>query len=87
MFKELKSGLHLGQMQVTGEPGRVIHALLLPVLAYLLLLRLYGRTLHPEQGASLSALKQRFAQEVTQEHMERTERRWRRRLEQVTAAA
>jgi Transposase DDE domain len=87
MFKELKSGLHLGQMQVSREPGRVIHALLLPVLAYLLLLRLYGRTLHPEQGASLSALKQRFAQEVTQEHMEQTERRWRRKLEQATATA
>jgi hypothetical protein len=51
-FKELKSGLHLGQMQVTGKPGRVVHALLLPVLAYLLLLRLYGRTLDPEQGTA-----------------------------------
>jgi Transposase DDE domain len=86
-FKELKSGLHLGQMQVTREPGRVVHALLLPVLAYLLLLRLYGRTLHPEQGASLFALKQRFAQEVAQEQIERTERKWRRKLEQARAAA
>jgi hypothetical protein len=85
-FKELKSGLHLGQMPVTREPGRVVHALLLPVLAYLLLLRLYGRTLNREQGASLSALKQRFAEEVAQEHIERTERKWRRKLEQATAA-
>jgi Transposase DDE domain len=33
-FKELKSGLHLGQMQVTGKENRVRHAMLLPVLAY-----------------------------------------------------
>ena len=85
-FKELKSGLHLGQMQVTRRPERVVHALLLPVLAYLLLLRLYGRTLDPEQGASLFALKQRFAEEVAQEHLEHMERKWRRKLEQVKAA-
>jgi hypothetical protein len=86
-FKELKSGLHLGQMQVTRRPERVVPALLLPVLAYPLLLRLYGRTLDPEQGVSLYALKQRFAEEVAQEHIERTERKWRRKLEQATAAA
>ena len=47
-FKELKSGLHLGQMQVTKEKERVERALQLPVMAYLLLLRLYGITLAPE---------------------------------------
>jgi hypothetical protein len=86
-FKELKSGLHLGRMQVTGKPGRVVHALLLPVLAYLLLLRLYGRTLDPEQGASLYVLKQRFREEVAQEQLKRTECKWRRKLEQIKAAA
>jgi hypothetical protein len=60
---------------------------LLPVLAYLLLLRIYGRTLDPEQGASLFALKQRFVEEVAQEHIKRTERKWRRKLEQAQAAA
>src|SRR3954467_1198451 len=85
-FRELKSGLHLGQMQVTRDAQRVVRALLLPVLAYLLLLRLYGRDLDPEQGASLFALKQRFAEEVGQEHLEHMERKWRRKLEQVKAA-
>lgn len=56
-FKELKSGLHLGQMQVTREPERVVKALLLPLLAYLLLLRLYGKEIEPEKGYSLTALK------------------------------
>ena len=86
-FKELKSALHRGQMQVTRRPERVIHALLLPVLAYLLLLRLYGRELEPEQGATIYARKQRFSEEVWHEHRERTERKWRRKLEQARAAA
>ena len=86
-FKELKSGLHLGQMQVTRKPERVVHTLLLPVLAYLLLLRLYGRDLEPERGTTLSALKQRFTEDVLQEHLERTERKWKRKLAQARAAA
>src|SRR3954447_6933610 len=64
-----------------------IHALLLPVLAYLLLLRLYGREWEPEQGATVYALKQRFSEEVLHEHLERTERKWQRKLEQARAAA
>jgi Transposase DDE domain len=86
-FKELKSGLHLGQMQVTRDSKRVVHALLLPVLSYLLLLRLYGRELDSERGASLFALKQRFTEEVIQEHLERTERKWKEKLQQARAAA
>src|SRR5215472_7817420 len=35
-FKELKSGLHWGQMQVTKEKERVKRAMLLPVMAYVL---------------------------------------------------
>jgi hypothetical protein len=86
-FRELKSGLHLGPIQVTRRAERVIHALLLPVLAYLLLLRLYGRTLEPEQGATLYGLKQLFMEEVTQEHLERTERKWKEKLRQARIAA
>jgi hypothetical protein len=67
-FKELKSGLPLGQRQVTTEPRRVERGLLLPILAYLLLLRLYGRDLSAEPGASIWQLKQRFTEEVYQEH-------------------
>jgi hypothetical protein len=63
-FKELKSGLHLGQIQVTKEPERVTRGLLLPVLAYLLLLRLYGRAVSPEHGASIWQLKRRFTEGV-----------------------
>jgi len=86
-FKELKSGLHLGQMQVTKQAHRVEHALLLPVLAYLLLLRLYGAEMRPEVGYPIWQLKQRFLEEVYQEQHHRSEQRWRKKLDQYKAAA
>jgi Transposase DDE domain len=86
-FKELKSGLHLGQMQVTKEPRRVERGLLLPVLAYLLLLRLYGREFAAEHDASIWQLKRRFTKEVYQEQYDRSEQRWRKKLDQYRAAA
>jgi hypothetical protein len=86
-FKELKSGLHLGQMQVTKETQRVERGLLLPILAYLLLLRLYGREFSPEHGASLWQLKRRFTEEIYQEQYNRSEHRWRKKLDQYRAAA
>jgi hypothetical protein len=87
VFKELKSGLHLGQIQVTKEPERVARGLLLPVLAYLLLLRLYGRALSPGHGASIWQLTRRFTEEVYQEQYDRSEHRWRKKLDQYRAAA
>jgi hypothetical protein len=86
-FKELKSGLHLGQIQVTKEPERVARGLLLPILAYLLLLRLYGREFSAEHGASIWQLKRRFTEEVYQEQYARSEQRWRKKLDQYRAAA
>jgi hypothetical protein len=87
MFKELKTHLHMGQMQVTKEAGRVKRAMMFPVLAYLLLLRLYGRELDPEKGASLFELKQRFTMEVFKEQADRSENKWRKKLEKLQAAA
>ena len=86
-FKELKSGLHLGQMQVTKEKERVERALRLPVMAYLLLLNLYAKELDPDQGFTLFRLKQRFADEVWQEQLDRSDARWRKKLDQYRAAA
>lgn len=87
VFKELKSQLHLGQMQVTKEASRVKRAMLLPVLSYLLLLRLYGKELEAEKGASVFALKQRFTMEVVKEQMDRSETRWRKKFDKLRAAA
>ena len=63
-FKELKSGLHLGQRQVTKEPRRVERGLLVPVLASVLLLRLYAREFSTEHGVSIWQLRRRFTEEV-----------------------
>src|SRR6185436_6784799 len=85
-FKELKSGLHLGQMQVTKEERRIQRSVVLPVMAYLLLLRLYGAELAPGQSASLFALKQRFSAEAYQEQFDRVELRYEKKLERYKQA-
>jgi Transposase DDE domain group 1 len=86
-IKELKSGLHLGQMQVTKEAERVTRSVALSVVAYMLLVRLYGhdKTL-PKEG-SLFKLKERFTEAVAQEHMRRSELRWQRKLKQLKDVA
>jgi hypothetical protein len=86
-FKELKTGLHLGQMQVTKEEQRIQRSVALPVMAYLLLLRLYGLESEPEQCTSLFALKQRFIEEAYQEQYDRAEIRFKKKLERYQRAA
>ena len=86
-FKELKSGLHWGQMQVTKEKERVKRAMLLPVMSYLLLLRLYGKDLKPEEGFTIYQLKRRFCDDIWQERLDRSDAKWRKRLDQYEAAA
>ena len=86
-IKELKSGLHLGQMQVTKESERVERSVVLSVLAYLLLVRLYGRDAAFAQAWSLFKLKERFIGEVAQDAVRRTELRWQRKWKQFKVAA
>ena len=86
-FKELKSGLHLGDMQVTKDPERVARSVTLSVLAYLLLVRLYGHDQGLSQEWSLFKLKERFAEEVAQEAVIRTELKWQRKLKRFKPVA
>ncbi|HXG65531.1 MAG TPA: transposase [Blastocatellia bacterium] len=86
-IKESKGGLHLGQMQVTKRAERVERAVALPVLAYLLLVRLYGREEADEKRFSLLKLKQRFAADVFQEQLSRNEQKWRKKLDKYRLAA
>jgi hypothetical protein len=86
-IKELKSGLHFGRMQVTKEPERVKRSLALSVLAYITVVWIYGRTPTTVRNFSLFHLKERFTQDVFREHNERTNSRWRRRLEKAKRAA
>lgn len=86
-IKELKSGVHLGQMQVTREAARVERSVALSVLAYLLLVRLYGRDAVLTKEWSLFRLKEHFIGEVAQEAVTRTERKWHRKLQQFKQVA
>jgi hypothetical protein len=83
-IKELKGGLHLGRMQVTKEAARVARSVALPVLAYLLLVRLYAKE---EQQFSLFKFKQRLTADVFREQMNRTEGRWKDKLDRYRLAA
>lgn len=85
-FKELKSGLHLGQMQVTKKEERIQRSIVLPVMAYILLLRLYAPELQPEQSVSLFALQRRLRVEVYQEQFDRSEVRYKKKLAQLKRA-
>ena len=86
-IKELKGGLHIGQMQVTREAKRVERSVVLSVIAYLVLLRLYGRGQWVKEGFSIFKLKQRFTADVFQEQLNRSEKKWREKLDKYRAAA
>lgn len=86
-IKELKSGLHLGRMQVTNDKARVTRSVALAVLAYLLLVRLYGSDEAMMQDWSLLKLKERFIGEVAQDAVRRTERKWQHKFNQFKAVA
>jgi hypothetical protein len=86
-IKELKGGLHLGQMQVTRDADRVARSVALSVCAYLLLVQLYGREEASGQPWSLFRLKQRFHADLMREEIDRTARKWQRKLKQYEDAA
>jgi hypothetical protein len=86
-IKELKGGLHLGQMQVTHDKDRVKHSVALPVCAYLLLVRLYGQDASLSSPWSLFRLKQRFMVDMAKAQCDRIETRWQRKWLQLKEAA
>ena len=90
-IKELKSGLHLGRMQVTSDAERVTRSVVLPVCAYLLLVHLYsgkeGVKDASSQNGSLFRLKQRFTEDMMRDHVKRVEQKWRRKWHKTKEAA
>jgi hypothetical protein len=86
-IKELKSGLHLGQRQVTHDKERVTRSVSLSVLAYLLLVCLYGREEGSTKTWSFFKLKERFMGEVAHEARRRTELKWQRKFQQFKDVA
>ena len=86
-IKERTSGVHLGQMQVTTESERVERAVVLSVLAYLLLVRLYGHDEALSKDWSLFKFKEHFSGEVAQDAVLRTEWKWQRKFKQCKEVA
>ncbi len=86
-IKELKGALHLGQMQVTSDGGRVARSVALSVLAYLLLLHQYGQDKSLHKEFSIFKLKQKFTAEILQEQLLRSKQHWQRKLERFRLAA
>ena len=86
-IEELKSGLHLGRMQVTNDQDRVTRSVALSGLADLLLVRLYGSDEAVMQDWSLFTLKERFIGEVAQDAGQRSERKWQHKLKQFKDVA
>jgi len=64
LFKELKSGLGLGQQQVTGKPDRVEKAFALGIMAYLTLLITQKEDIEPGKPWSIFQLKHNFILKV-----------------------
>jgi len=77
VIKELKGALHIGQMQVTKDAKRVERSVVLSVVAYLVLVRLYSRRQECiEEGFSVFKLKHKFTADVYQEQLNHLEKKW-----------
>jgi hypothetical protein len=74
-------------MQVTRDADRVARSVVWSVCAYLLLVRLYGRDEELGPPWSLFRLKQRFQADLLRQEIDRTERKWQRKLKQYEEAA
>ena len=86
-IKELKSGLHLGRMQLSQDTDRVERSVILPVCAYLLLVHLHGGDQAMSPGWSLFQLKHRFTEGLMQDQVNRVEQKWQRKYNEIKAAA
>lgn len=68
IFKELKSGLGLGEHQVTGDKNRVEKSVGIAVIAYLFLLKARKNDIQPDKPWSIFQLQNNFRMEVIQQH-------------------
>jgi IS4 transposase len=70
IFKELKSGVGLGEHQITKDETRVEHSFGIAILAYLLLLRAGHDEIKPGQSWSIFQLQQSFRLRVITNQIE-----------------
>lgn len=70
LFKELKSGLRLGEHQVTKNLDRVRKSFAIGLFAYLLLIRARRKDIQPGQSWSIFQLQNNFTLEVIKHQLE-----------------
>lgn len=64
LFRELKSGMGLGKMQVTKDENRIEKSIGLSILAYLLILRMQHQDIPVNQSWSIFSLREKFRHRV-----------------------
>ena len=64
LFKELKSGLGLGEHQVTKEVDRIEKSIGMAIIAYLVLIRARRKDIRPDKSWSIFQLKSNFTNDV-----------------------
>ena len=60
LFRELKSGMGLGKHQVTNNEERIKKSMAVPILSYLLILKLHYKSIKPNQSWSIFKLQEEF---------------------------
>ena len=74
-------------MQVSQDAERVERSIVLPVCAYLLLVRLYGTEQGEHKDWSLFQFKQRFTEELLRDQVNRVEQKWLHKWRKIKQAA
>ena len=64
LFRELKSGMGLGKMQVTKDENRIEKSIGLSIVAYLLILKMQHKDIPDNQGWSIFSLREKFRHRV-----------------------
>jgi hypothetical protein len=85
--KELKGVVGLGPHQVTKKADRVERSVAVPIMAYLLLLRLHAKDIPADPPWSAFRLQRAFAWEVVQAQCERSAHKMARKWLQIGKAA
>ena len=74
LFKELKSGLGLGEHQVTRDIDRIEKSVGMAVIAYLVLIRARKQDIRPSRSWSIFQLQNNFSRDVVCNQLEHSMR-------------
>ncbi len=84
LFKELKTGLGMGQHQVTANIDRIEKSLGIAIISYLVLLRARSKDIKPGKSWSIFQLKSNFSMDMVRNQIEHN---WELRTNELLKAA